>query len=329
MATALLFLFGVNTVIAQGLTGVLPGGESISAGSGSISQSAGHMVIDQTTDRMAIDWQRFSIGQGNSVTFNQPSSGAIGLNRVLGSEVSLIQGALNANGRVFLLNPSGVLFGPTAQVNVGGLVASTLALDNDDFLNGRFTFSGGSPGSVINRGEINAADGGFVALIAATVENSGSVTANGGSVLLGAGSKVTLDLGGPVKLEVEEAAIDALIEQGGAIRADGGLVYLTARAAGELASTVINHTGITEARTLVTGETGKIYLMGDMDHGRIEVGGTLDASAPNGGDGGFVETSAASLQVAEGTQVTTLAPSGMTGSWLIDPLDYTIAASGG
>jgi hypothetical protein len=72
-------------------------------------------------------------------------------------------------------------------------------------------------------------------------------------VLLGAGSRVKLDLGGPVKIEVEQGAIDALIEQGGAIRADGGVVYLTAKAAGDLASTVINHTGITQAKTLATG----------------------------------------------------------------------------
>lgn len=97
---------------------------------------------------------------------------------------------------------------------------------------------------------------------------------------MGAGSKVSLDLGGPVKIEVEQGAIDALIEQGGAIQAGGGYVYLTARAAGDLITTVINHSGVTEAQTLASGASGEIYLMGDMETGRIEVAGTLDASAP-------------------------------------------------
>ncbi|WP_430010226.1 filamentous hemagglutinin N-terminal domain-containing protein, partial [Methylophaga lonarensis] len=307
----------------------LPTDGTVTAGSGSISQSGGHMVIDQSSHKLAIDWQSFSIGRDNSVTFNQPSSSAVALNRVLGSDVSVIQGAINANGQVFLVNPNGVLFTPTAQVNVGGLVASTLNISNEDFMAGNYSFTGSSSNAVINQGNITAAEGGYVALIAALIENTGSLSAQRGEVLLGAGSKVTLDLGGPVKIQVEQGAIDALIEHGGAIKADGGLVYLTAKAAGELITTVINHTGITEAQTLATGERGEIYLMGDMDYGRIEVAGTLDASAPNGGDGGFIETSAAKVQIQPGLVVTTKAENGQTGEWLIDPNDYTIAASGG
>ncbi|MBV5329459.1 MAG: filamentous hemagglutinin N-terminal domain-containing protein [Chlorobium sp.] len=328
-ASTLLFLVTANGVMAQGLTGTLPTGNAITAGSGSVSQSNGQMVINQTTDKMAVQWQSFSIGPDNSVTFNQPSSSAIALNRVLGSEVSQIQGALNANGRVFLLNPNGILFSPTAQVNVGGLVASTLALSDDDFLADRFSFSGDSPGSVVNQGAIKVADGGCVALIAATIENSGSITAPEGSVLMGAGRRVTLDLGGPVKIEVEEAAVNALIKQGGLIKADGGLVYLTARAADELMSSVINQTGIIEAQTLASGKTGEIYLMGDMNNSRIEVGGTIDASAPHGGDGGFIETSAARVTFGDDFKVSTKAAEGADGAWLIDPYDFTVAASGG
>ncbi|MGE8637078.1 MAG: beta strand repeat-containing protein, partial [Achromobacter sp.] len=126
--------------------------------------------------------------------------------------------------------------------------------------------------------------------------------------------------------EVEQGAIDALIEQGGAIRADGGVVYLTAKAAGDLASTVINHTGITQAKTLATGENGKIVLLGDMVNDRIAVAGKLDASAPSGGKGGFVETSAAKVTVAAGAVITTKAVSGQHGSWLIDPTDFTVSA---
>ena len=304
----------------------LPTGGTVEAGTGSISQNGNAMTINQGSDKLAINWQSFSIGAGNSVTFNQPGSGSVALNRVLGSDVSVIQGALNANGQVFLVNPNGVLFSPTAQVNVGSIVASTLNISTADFMAGNYRFEGNSSNAIINQGNIQAANGGSIALIAATISNTGKLTANGGNVLLGAGSRVTLDLGGPVKLEVEQSAIDALIEQGGAIKADGGRVYLTAKAAGDLASTVINHTGITEAHTLSTGEKGEIVLLGDMHNDRIQVAGTLDASAPKGGDGGFIETSAAHVAIDSAVKVTTAASTGKTGKWLIDPTDFTVSA---
>jgi filamentous hemagglutinin family protein len=310
----------------------LPTGGSVVAGSGSISQSSKVLTVNQTTAKMAVDWQTFNIGAGNTVNFVQPSSSSVALNRVLGTDVSVIQGALTANGQVFLLNPNGVMFSPTAQVNVGGIVASTLNLSTADFMAGNYKFAGSSSNAIINQGNITAhgdSSGGTIALIAAKITNDGTLTAQGGNVLLGAGSQVTLDLGGPVKLHVTQGAIDALIQQGGAIKADGGLVYLSAKAAGDLASTVINNTGHIEAQTLSTGEKGQIYLLGGMENDRIVVGGKLDASAPNGGDGGFIETSAAKVSFAKGVNVTTASAKGQTGQWLIDPVDFTVAATGG
>jgi filamentous hemagglutinin family protein len=311
----------------------LPQGGSIVGGSGQISQSGATMTVTQTSERMAADWQSFNIGAGHTVNFVQPSASAAALNRVVGADVSLIQGALNANGQVFLVNPNGILFSPTAQVNVGGLIASTLGVSTADFMAGKYNFEGAGSNAIINRGNIVATgasdEGGTIALIAAKVINEGVLTASAGNVLIGAGTKVTLDLGGPVKLQVEQGVIDALIEQGGAIKADGGLVYLSAKAAGDLAATVINHTGITQAQTLITGETGEIFLMGGLETDRIQVGGRLDASAPRGGDGGFIETSAAKVRFDDDLAVTTLAPQGHTGHWLIDPNDFTVAASGG
>lgn len=307
----------------------LPTGGHITAGSGGMSSDGSTLTIHQTTARMATDWQSFSIGQGHTVNFIQPSAQAVALNRVLGADVSVIQGALNANGQVFIINPNGVLFTRTAQVNVGALVASTLNLGTADFMAGRYRFTGTSSNAIVNQGRITTANGGTIALIAARITNTGSLVAHQGQVLMGAGSQVTLDLGGPVKIQVSQGALDALITQGGAIKADGGLVYLTAKSASDLVTTVINHTGVTEAQTLASGETGQIYLMGGMESDRIVVGGTLDASAPHGGDGGFVETSAARVTLAPDLQVSTLATHGHTGTWLIDPQDFTIAASGG
>lgn len=306
----------LSTLCLPALAADLPEGGRIVAGSGAIASTGTTMTVTQTSERLAADWQSFGIGAGHAVHFVQPSASSVALNRVLGSDVSVIQGQLSANGQVFLINPNGVLFTPTAQVDVGGLVASTRNISNEDFLAGRYRFSGDSDAAVRNEGQVKVGAGGTAAFIAARIENTGSIEAPRGNVLMGAGSTVTLDLGEPVKIQVEEGALNALIEQGGAIRADGGLVYLSARAAGDLASAAINHSGITEAKTLATGEKGEIYLLGDPAAGTVNVSGRLDAS------GGFVETSAARVKVADGAQVS-------AGNWLIDPTDYTIAASGG
>ena len=320
LALSMALAFG--SAIAQ----ELPTGGQIVSGTGSISQAGNVMTVNQGSDKLITEWQSFGVGAGAKVQFVQPGASSVALARVIGSDVSVIQGQLSANGQLFLVNPNGILFTPTAQVNVGGLVASTLNISNDDFMAGNYNFSGASGASVVNAGQITAANGGTVALIAAKITNLGEIHAERGNVLMGAGSKVALDLGGPVKLIVNEGAIDALIEQGGAIRADGGLVYLTAKSASELAGTVISHTGITEAKTLASGERGQIFLLGDMVNDKIVVNGTLDASAPVGGDGGFIETSAAKVEVQGGVKVTTLAATGKHGEYLIDPTDFYITA---
>ena len=296
--------------------GELPVGGIVVAGSARISQSGNNVTVKQSSPRMTAEWQSFSIGEGNTVDFVQPSGSAVALNRVMGGDISRIQGAINANGQVFLVNPNGILFTPTAQVNVGSIVASTLNLSNADFMAGSYKFenTSGAAGvgvGITNQGTIAAnggnatnGSGGTVALIAAKITNTGSLSAVGGNVLMGAGSQVTLDMNGPLKLQVTQGAIDALITNGGAMSASGGLVYLTAKGAGDLARTVINNTGVIEAQTLATGEKGQILLMGGMGQDVIKVGGTLDASAPNGGDGGFIETSAHTvLATAVGSRI--------------------------
>ena len=299
----------------------LPTGGNVTAGLGNLSQNGAVMTVQQNTSKMIVDWKGFSIGTDHTVNFIQPSSSSVALNRVTGADPSVIQGHLNANGQIFLLNPNGILFTPTAQVNVGGIIASTLALSDADFLAANYNFTGSSSNAIINQGNVVAgtdSNGGNIVMIAAKITNEGTMDANGGAIALGAGSKVTLDFGGTVKLSISSGALEALIENGGAIRADGGTILLTAQAADALSRTVIKNTGIVEAQTLSTGPNGEIILKGGLND-RIEVGGTLDASAPNGGNGGFVETSAGHVIFANDLRVTTAATSGLFGTWLIDP----------
>ncbi len=304
----------------------LPTGGTVSAGSGSIAQSGAAMTVTQNTGNLAINWRTFDIGENASVTFLQPNATAIALNRVLGSEGSQILGQLKGNGQVWVLNPNGVLFGSSAQVDVGGLVASTLGLSDADFMAGKRAFSG-SGGSVINQGSLN---GGYVALLGESVRNEGIIAAHLGTAALAAGNKVTLDFNGDALLnvQVDEGALHALADNRGLIQADGGTVLMTARAKDALLDTAVNNTGIIRART-VENRDGRILLIGDMQSGSANIAGTLDASAPDDGNGGFIETSAAHVNVADTAVITTKAANGQSGTWLIDPNDFTVAASGG
>lgn len=304
-----------------------PVGGVVSAGSATIGGAPGNMTITQTTPNVAINWQSFGIRAGESVQFLQPSSSSVALNRVIGSDPSNLLGSLTANGKVFLVNPNGILFGAGASVNVGGLVASTLAISDADFMANNYKFSGVGTGSVENRGTINAADGGYVTLLGANVSNQGVISAQLGTIALVAGEAVTLDMAGDklLNVTVDQGALNALVDNGGMIRADGGQVLLTTQAAGSLLANVVNNTGIIQAQT-IRNVRGTILLMGGMENGTMGVGGTLDASAPNGGDGGFIETSAADVKITSGVKVTTEAAQGKTGTWLIDPQDFTVGS---
>ena len=129
LAASLLILMVTFPVPAHALDPkALPTGGAVTSGSASISQTGSRMDVNQATQSAIINWSTFNIGASALVNFNQPSTSSVALNRVAASAgVSEIMGRLTANGQVFLLNPNGVLFGKTAQVDVGGMVASTLS----------------------------------------------------------------------------------------------------------------------------------------------------------------------------------------------------------
>ncbi|HTB66639.1 MAG TPA: YDG domain-containing protein, partial [Steroidobacteraceae bacterium] len=307
-----------------------PSGGQVTAGSGSIVQCGALTTITQQSPKLSLSWTSFNIAPQDTVNFVQPSASAIAVNRILDANGTQIFGHLHANGQIFLINPNGILFGPGAEINVGGLVATTLDFDDTSADRSTKSFSGDSSNSVINEGVINAAPGGYVALLASHVSNQGVISAQLGTVALAAGSVATLTFSqnSLVHLQVDQSELQSLIENGGLIRADGGQVLMTAGAKNALVASVVNNTGVIEART-VDSHDGSIILRAGMVAGTVKVGGTLDASAPNGGNGGFIETSAAHVEVAADAKVTTAAASGPYGSWLIDPNDFTIVASGG
>jgi len=186
------------------------------------------------------------------VNFFQPSATAIAVNRIFDTNGTQILGRLNANGQVWLINPNGILFGQGAQVNVGGLVASTLNMSDSALGSNTVSFSGSGTGSVVNQGTINAADGGYVALLGNKVSNQGVITAQLGTVALGAGSAATLTFSGNslVHMQVDQSTLNALAENKQLIQANGGWVIMAAGAKDALLASVVNNTGIIEARNI-------------------------------------------------------------------------------
>ena len=164
---------------APAMAQVLPTGFTPLAGNVTMSQAANVMTINQGLARGIVNWTSFSIGVGGVVNIVQPGASSVLLNRVTGNELSTIAGQLNANGRIVLVNPAGVLFSQGSTVNVGGIIASTLAMTTSeaDFLNPattKFSFerADASTASVINNGRITATGGGPVVLMGATVANA-------------------------------------------------------------------------------------------------------------------------------------------------------------
>ncbi|NBX62757.1 MAG: filamentous hemagglutinin N-terminal domain-containing protein, partial [Betaproteobacteria bacterium] len=309
----------------------LPSGGKVVGGNASISASGSTLNINQSSNRAAIDWNSFNVGSDARVNFNQPSASSVTLNRVVGGDPSQIMGRINAPGQVFISNASGVIFGAKSQVDVGGLLVTTLGISNDDFMAGKSNFSGnGSQASVVNQGTLQAALGGFVALLAPEVRNEGIIVAHQGTVAMASGNKATLVFSGTslTTVEVEQGIINALVENKHMLMADGGLVLMTARSASALMGSLVKNSGTVQAQT-IANRNGRILLMGDMTSGTTQVEGKLDASAPNGGDGGFIETSAARVNIGPQATVTTQSAKGKYGEWLVDPVDFTVADSGG
>jgi trimeric autotransporter adhesin len=283
----------------------LPQDGQVVSGSASITTSGSDMVVHQTTDKLITNWQSFNIGAGELVDFRQPNASSIALNNVVGLSPSLILGSLKSNGQVFISNGSGVIFGQSAQVNVGGLLATTLSITNQDFEDGNYNFTQDSSrplSSVVNRGLIKSSS--YVGLLAPVVENYGTketntgiVVANMGSVALASGKAASLDFigDGLINFAITEAVDgDVLDDEGnvighrvknaGLVKADGGRVVLSARDAGNVIQNVVNNTGIIEAHSAVE-RNGEIFLMGG-DSGVVANSGTLDASGKESGQTG-------------------------------------------
>ena len=287
-----------------------PVGEQVVEGAATVTRpSATKTEIHQTSNKAIIEWNSFDISKGEWTQFIQPSSSAVILNRITGGDPTKILGQLTANGTVMLVNPDGILFGRDSKIDVGGLVATTHDIDNQDFMEGRYQFNkpGNPSASIINEGLISIREGGVAAFVAPGVRNSGVIAARLSKVSLSSGNSFTLDLYGDelIKLKVDDEIVDqvidlatgqpmsALVDNQGRITADGGSVALTAVTARHVVDNVINNDGVIEARS-VGIHNGKIVLGAQSAETKVphtpvqkvRVSGKLDASGQSSGQTG-------------------------------------------
>ncbi|MCE9633695.1 MAG: filamentous hemagglutinin N-terminal domain-containing protein [Methylophilales bacterium] len=334
IAVASCFSVVPGYALAQGATAV--------ATSGTVSQSVnGNTLTVNTSNNAILKWPSFNILNGETVRFNIANAGAV-LNRVSANGgMSQILGTLSSNGKVFLINPAGVMIGAGAKINTAGFVASSLNMMDADFKNGKMRFNADtlSAGKVTNAGQIATPNGGFVYLIAPQVENSGVISTPSGEAILAAGHSVELvDSSDPsMRVKVSAQSQDVSLSQ--MVVNNGGNIF-----------SVLN-SGKVSANTAVVGKNGKIQFrsadkLETTATSVIEVKGTktldgghfrgfADGSGSykgsinaSGRNGGFIETSAAFLDIA-GISVrgNALSSSGHGGKWLLDPYNFTIHAT--
>ncbi|MDP8567949.1 two-partner secretion domain-containing protein [Methylophilus aquaticus] len=285
----------LSTLAMSNSAFALPTGAENIYGSFDSVTNGSTMTINQHTGKSIVNWQTFNIASGEAVNLLQPAGG-VALYRVVGNNVSEIYGQLTASGQLFLINPNGILFGETAQVSVGSIVASSLDIKNDDFLNGRYHFTAAdNAGSVINKGAIKADDEGYIVMLGKTVVNEGTLVANNGSVVLAAAKEAILDFygNGLVKARLTGEAVDALVKNSGLIQANGGFVQLATSAR----SAAINVSGIIEANQLVERD-GVIRLEGG-DNAKVQVSGQLIAKG-EGTTGGTIEVTGEQVALMKG-----------------------------
>src|SRR5580704_14084049 len=305
-----------------------PNGGTVVGGSATIQgQGTGSVTINQSSQSTIINWATFNIGRGETTTFNQPSTTSTALNRVIGGQgPSFLDGTLTANGRVFIVNGDGILFGAHSSINTAGFLATTNDIRNEDFMAGKYNFNipGLPNASIVNLGSITAASGGFAALVAPGVRNAGTITATLGTVSLAAGNAFTLDFYGDrlitlaVNDQIAGAVTDvqtgqtlkSLVSNSGKLSANGGRVELTAAAARAVVDSVINNTGVLEANSIGT-QNGMIVLSAATGASKpagaptqvVKLSGQLSAAGKNKGTkGGTVVVTGESIQLS-GAQI--------------------------
>jgi filamentous hemagglutinin family protein len=290
----LLLILAMLSWTASGRLFALPQGEIVESGSATFERPDPSMTNNIPTlnifadDRSVINFDSFNIAQNEAVYFIQPSAASSVLSRVQGLGVSEIAGILSANGTLFLVNQNGVHFSQTAQVNVKNLVASTLDISTNNFVNGNYILEHAMDSTyaqILNHGRLT---GDNIALVASGVHNDGLIVARAGTAHLSSGDKVTVsfDQRGLIQVEVNEQTSGGVVDLNGstvkdAIANSGTIeareVVMSSRTASGIFENAVNQTGVVKA-TGITQDGGVIRIRSNRN---VQVSGSMEA--PQGG----------------------------------------------
>ena len=250
-----------------------PTGPQVVNGGASFNQ-AGSLLTVNNTNGAIINWNTFSIAAKETTRFNQASASSSVLNRVLANDPSVLLGTLSSNGRVWLINPAGIMVGQGARIDVAGFVASTLNVRNEDFLANRLNFQATpNAGSIQNYGQITTPSGGSVYLVAPSVTNNGIINAPNGEVILAAGQTVQLIDTGTPGVNVTITGAEGNATNLGQIISEAGRIGL--------AGVLVKNSGTLNASSLVK-EGGRIFLHASQD-AYVDGAGRIVATGTKGG----------------------------------------------
>lgn len=243
----------------------LPKGEEVAHGQATFQQVDSSTLTIHAADKTIINYKEFNVAEHELVHFQMRGPRSTVLNRVKGSQPSNIFGKIKADGKVFFVNPNGIIFGPRSEVNVGSLIASTLDIQDTDFLNGKYRFflkPGSAKAKIVNEGVLQAAEHGLIGLFSPQVINKGVIMAQAGKVALLSGEAITLDFSGDglISFTVEGELQEAIIEHLGKISASQGDVVLRLAAAKEAIRQVVNLDGLEEGIKIIR-EKGIVRLV--------------------------------------------------------------------
>ncbi len=248
----------------------------------------------QGVNHSAINWQSFSIGAGNATRVQQPNAASLSINRVVSNAPSQIFGTLSSNGKLVLVNQSGITVGAGAVVDTAGFTASVLGMSDADAAAGRIRFNadglGQANGALRVEGNI-IARGGDVVLIAPDIHvaKTAVVEAENGTAILAAGQRVEVTGRGleGIVLQVQ-APTDRAVNLG-TLKGDAVGIF----------AAQLRHSGIIRAHGVST-EGGRVVLRATE---LAEVNGSIQASRTIGGQasGGSVEISAGHVASLNGS----------------------------
>jgi len=299
----------------------LPTGGNVISGNVTISiPEVGKMDVNQTSNQGIVNWDTFNVGSSASVHFNQPTSRSSILNNVLSGQ-SIINGSIFSNGRLILVNPTGILTGPTSAIRSEGAILSTLNLTNQNYLNSTYNFSTNNNSTLINEGNI---EGEYVALLSPIITNKGTINTNvATSLAAGDNLKLSISDSNLLTVSVNPSKIKSSINNEGNIKSQNGIVTLKTDIAQSVVDQVIkienakadgliSENGIVKLVTNTGAITAKDIKIDAGSNGASTISGTLNSNSDTS-NGGSVEVTAKEIDI----NTATITADGKTGGGTI------------